>query len=405
MFTTHLPQSRGAFAWAIIGCSLLCYVGGCAPGVGPADDPGGVAGAAETVGELIVTKQVMIGGLAGLPDMEVYDIWGDFHVIDLDAIDMNNLMDFGDYEDFMEGITTETETFGACVVTSTSFNLSGLPEPGDELVEDDVADDIVAALDPGTPGVARTAAATVELQCPEDDDDSPVSMPRMYSPSPLGVDLLELGFDAGQAVTFEFPGGADIGAFSASIDVAEDLNVTTPDLSDADFKITPGQALAMGWNAGVASQFVTATIYASNMPTADVDEGAVFLSVMIQCEFPDDGSDTVPAGATAYIPDDATMTGLMVSRTRSAEVGVPLIAGGTGKVALSSEVGVLKTWFAFEDLFPDLPDIPDIPDGDDWPDIPDDFDPDDWDLPDMDEVCAMIGMVWNPETEECEPAE
>ena len=202
-------------------------------------------------------------------------------------------------------------------------------------------------------------------------------------------------------MTFEFPGGADIGAFSASVDVAEDRNVTTPDLSDADFEITPGQALAIGWNAGVASQLVTVAIYAWNMPTAEVDEGAVFLSVMIQCEFPDDGSDTVPAGATAYIPDVSTMTGLMISRTRSAEVGVPLIAGGTGKVALSSEVGVIQTWFAFEDMFPDFSDIPD---GDDWLDIPDDFDPDDWEMPDMDEVCAWIGMVWNPETEECEAA-
>lgn len=124
---------------------------------------------------MFVVKQVMYGDMAGLPDMEIYDIWGNFHAIDPDAIEMNDLTGFGDYEDFMEGITTETETFGACTVTSTSFSLSGLPEPGGEAVEEDVADDLVEGLDPGTPGVARTTAASVELRYPEDDGDWPVS--------------------------------------------------------------------------------------------------------------------------------------------------------------------------------------------------------------------------------------
>ncbi len=68
-----------------------------------------------------------------------------------------------------------------------------------------------------------------------------------YAPDYAVVSLIELGFDAGTTVVFDFPGGGDIEAFSGSVDVPSDLVLLTPDLMGGNYAYVEGATVNVQW--------------------------------------------------------------------------------------------------------------------------------------------------------------
>ncbi len=246
----------------------------------------------------------------------------------------------------------------------------------------------LGALDAGPSGTASGATATVDL-LPDDPNRTDPPSPFLagfYRPEESSDELLALGFGAGQTVRIAFPGGADLGAFEAVVDVPPEVEVLTPDLTAADLTLDLGAALDLAWVAGDAGDTVVVTITSSSflpIPNPDGTLTASGTTVSVECRFPDTGSGTVPAAAMGSLPTDDPLatTTLSVSRTREGEASVPLRrVAGSGKVHLIGRAGVTRAFIP-------LPEVPDIPD--------------------LSDLCSLIpcpaGTVCNPDTLTCDP--
>jgi len=230
---------------------------------------------------------------------------------------------------------------GQCTATTVTFVNTG--------AEPSFSFGGIGALDPGDPGRASHDTAGVDLHRgnPASFDPPMPFMAGLFNPDETSSELLAMGLDAGQTITFSFPGGADIGAFSGSVEVPADLNVTSPDLDDPNLVLDLNGDLDVVWDAGNSSDTVSVTVGGS---TFDMSGGSL-TSVSIMCEFPDTGSGTVPASLTARIPSDAQNTVISISRINQEDVSVRLNrTGGTGIVRLGGSVGVTRVFMAAFDM-------------------------------------------------------
>jgi hypothetical protein len=146
-------------------------------------------------------------------------------------------------------------------------------------------------------------------------------------------DLANQGFAAGQTIAFEFPGGADVGAFLAPIDLPGELTVSAPDLFAADLSIDTTAALSVEWSADGTADQVSVVISTSNATTI----------VTLSCTFGDSGSETIPQAAMECLLADALSTSITVTLTNNAVFNVNLEAGGTGAVQLTAQSGLSRS--------------------------------------------------------------
>jgi hypothetical protein len=207
----------------------------------------------------------------------------------------------------------------------------------------------IGALDPGEPGTATNGTASVSL-VRDDSVDAGMPWKRGFFTLPDGADALKLGFAAGQTVTFSFPGGTDLGAFSGSMGIPADLSVTSPNLAAAGTTLNLSGALNLAWQAGNPTDIVEVTIIGSTSGIQDNGDGTqttTMHTVMIQCELPDTGSGSISRDLMARIPPDSSSTTLSLKRTRSVEASVPLMrVSGNGVVKLVGQTGVSRTWIS-----------------------------------------------------------
>lgn len=378
------------FGAAIAACVLLPFGAGCAvpdadtaalPAVGSGDT------AEVAVGRLSVEKLGTFVAMVPSMASETIDVHGRFYSFDLSDIpDPFNIDDPDqDAGDMMEVVDYETIDLGVCTVaTMTLRTMSVDPSfvPIDGTGIEDLPD-LAVELDPGNPGLARSGDVSVELQWEEGYSYPPSATSEVgwYYPVPPHVDLFELGFDVGKIVTIEFPGGEDIGAFTASVDVPSDVDVTKPDPMAAEFPVTPGVALPVEWVAGNPDDFLVVVI-SGIAKTTNLPGGVEQSSVVVHCKFPDDGADEIPGEATSYIPVDGEMNMFMASRYWFGEVEVPMVGdGGSGTVALDARVGIYIVWNNSMDMLLD-----------DYMYL----------FIDTEDDCVMAGGIWNADTETCE---
>ena len=226
-------------------------------------------------------------------------------------------------------VTQEMESVGGCTVTTIESTLTIDPTqiPTFEV------------FDPGAPGTASNGSTTLDLVRMTEGSS------EFFEPV---EDELFVGFDGGQTVTFSWPGGSDINAFSESIDVPPAVELTDPDITGESFDIVRGQAIPVAWTPGAdndgnidveLSTTITESTFGgtgSVMTTTD--------SVVVICPFSDSGgSGTVPAAVTSRLLDDTGVTfprtflssfTVLRSNTKLVEVGAPG-AGGSGTVLVT----------------------------------------------------------------------
>ena len=347
-----------------------CAGGGCAT----ANLQLTLPGEGDVVGSLLAQSTTTITDLTG--ETNSFNVTGTFFVADAET-----LAALGDGSGVLPGMETQVEEFGDCTLITQTFTLSGDSVPNADQIVDFGG---LGALDPGDPGSAQSNGATVAL-LPGDPNvlDPPQPfLAGVFTPEESSEELTALGFGAGQDVTFSFPGGSDIGAFSASVDVPADIEVTQPDLADPDLTIDLSAALALIWVPGVSSDEIVVSVLASSSETV-VDGGTVTItstSAAVTCLFPDTGSASVPASALSNLPDSENATTVLtVIRQHTEEVDVPLNrTGETGVVRLIGGVSVTRALLSI----PGLPDIGDL------------------------DLCSFIpcpdGQTCNPETFMCE---
>jgi len=146
----------------------------------------------------------------------------------------------------------------------------------------------------------------------------------------LPAALLAAGFGHGAEVGFAFPGGADIGAFEASVVVPPPLDLSVPDVRDPLLRLDFTRPLELVWTARDPDETIGAFVNARN-----ATEGAI-----AHCMLPDTGTGTVPAEILAQLPADPTSVLLTVHRATTEHVTVPLVRGGHGMVVVSALAGV-----------------------------------------------------------------
>lgn len=314
----------------------------------------------DTVGSLQAGKHVTINAIPGFGSFESasFTLAGSFFIA---SPEVGDEFSFG-------GVTTEIDEVAGCTVTTmmSTFTVSEDFDFGDGFLTG------IGALDPGSPGQARNNGISVEL-LPGDPTmfDPPLPfVAGLYSPELSGEELLALGFDAGQTITFEFPGGADIGAFTASAEVPDELVITSPDLTDPVLTIGAGSPLTVTWIPGDPADSVKVSLSTVNSIQTQNPDGTFTVTstnVIVLCPFADSGSGTVPAEATSLLLVGGDITILTASRTHETEVIVPLNrVGGNGIVQVIGSAGITRSLFSFPDFeFPDF-DIPDI----EFPEVP-----------------------------------
>jgi hypothetical protein len=231
--------------------------------------------------------------------------------------------------------TSPVEQIGNCQVIADISSLPPAPAPA------------IVRLDPGSPGAASSEAATVEV---------------FVSNGVIGTaedpaELLGLGFDAGQQISFTFPGGSDIGPFAAALEVPSDVGLVSPNLDDPALRLNYTEALDLSWAAPASASAGSTTVNVT-VAAATVDEdppNETLRGGVVSCDLPDTGSGTIPASIMSRLPADANVVFLTVIRARTESIGVPLSAGGTGALTLTGLV--TEVWTRI-DVVGGPPDIP-----------------------------------------------
>ena len=209
-----------------------------------------------------------------------------------------------------------TEEFGSCSVSTVTVVLSPdmyqLPEDSEVDSIDDL--DLPAKLDAGASGTVVCAGEDL-IEIPKNPGlfgNISVLFPVFYAGYAMPGTSFTGCFDAGEALTFSFPGGEDIGPFDATIDASGDLAVTTPDLADENLLLDVGSEFAIEWTPLDPSATINLTIEAGDVSVyynwaeniADGDaEDVPYTYATLTCAFADTGSATVPAEAMRTLGD------------------------------------------------------------------------------------------------------
>lgn len=204
------------------------------------------------------------------------------------------------------------------------------------------------ALDPGTPGLADNGSTQVQLL--RDDGVGTAALWRSgYYGTADGVNPLALGFNGGQTVQFQFPGGADIGAFSASVTVPAAVQLTSPGLGALNTSIDLKSPLHLTWIAGNSADTIRFSLVGGLSAFSDNGDDTTTVashSVLVECDLPDTGDATLASSLLARIPPGTEAVTLLVYRVRENQIDVPLKrTGGTAKLKVVGESGVSRSFF------------------------------------------------------------
>ncbi len=218
--------------------------------------------------------------------------------------------------------------------------------------------DKIGALDTGSPGSLTNGTSTVAMKRPL---DYYYDFSGTGSLEDLGYNALEAwmggfffeetitasGFDNGDTVTYSWPGGLDIGAFTASGSLPGRLTLTAPaSLATIFDAATLQNGLTITWDTagqGTCITFILETLVleASNNP--------VRLGALV-CKAADDGTFTIPPEALAQLPQSsalitAQLNYLFAKRQAISTVEAPLARGnGSGYVVLNLGTEPVMKW-------------------------------------------------------------
>lgn len=201
-------------------------------------------------------------------------------------------------------------------------------------------DPVLNVLDPGDVGLASVGETTVELRI---RDTRP---PPVYRPDYSAIQLIDVGFDAGVTVVFDFSGGKDIASFSGSVVVPSGFVLLAPDLTEGSFAFDNGSAVDIVWEApetisdtdGNTKTTVQINFFDS---LGDAPPSA---RVHVTCNVEDTGSYTVPADILARLPvREPDSFNFVVLRVHTTQVEVELTEGRTGIVQILGSVAVTGT--------------------------------------------------------------
>lgn len=205
----------------------------------------------------------------------------------------------------------------------------------------------VGALDPGAPGeMSANAAVTAMLRLSDVMADEPAEegVPDL-TPFYFGVfdSETDLPGAGGDTAAFSWPGGVDIGPFSASVQtpaqivlqapVAQDMYPEYPGLvSFVD--IDPAQDLLVQWDASTPADGVMLMLSAGFFNEAD----QTYETGSVVCTLVDDGSHLVPVSLLSQLPVSPTQgISLNIVRMNRTQAQAPLARGGNGWVILRGE--------------------------------------------------------------------
>lgn len=216
----------------------------------------------------------------------------------------------------------------------------------------------IGALDAGSPGLFTNGQKQVDMWRPLDFFHG---FNGNGSLQDLGYAMLEpwmggfffqkgfasQGFNNGDTLTFSWPGGIDMGAFSAQGVVPGELDLTAPrDLSTAFDDDALQNGLPVTWNTQGQGNYVSLIL-----ETIVIDHllGPVRVGALV-CKAADDGAYTIPAEALAQMPQLTTHGGtqinyLFAKRHTVAKASVPLARGdGNGYVVVTIGTDPVMLW-------------------------------------------------------------
>ena len=218
------------------------------------------------------------------------------------------------------------------------------PESAKVENENDAEGGRIGPLDAGTPAPLTAPAASVELTRPFDFlfGDGRYGTTGFYLQHPL----VSTDFAYGDAVTYTWPGGVDLGGFTLTGAIPGPIHVSTPASLENIFDLADGQVqdLPLAWDTNQTSgDFVTLVLetIVLDSETDSLDFGAAL------CTLVDDGEAVIPASVLAQLPHlpadqkdlfttKAQVNCLFAVRHGLTEAAVPLLRGdgGNGRALL-----------------------------------------------------------------------
>ncbi|MCP4644392.1 MAG: hypothetical protein GY851_28370 [bacterium] len=283
-------------------------------------------------------------------------------VIELGGADDGDLVGWISTDNTAEGVKTHSEKldsialFGlteddAFTFSTASFISSILPPDSYKVLTDEelnynwrdaTASMTISSLDPGTPGTVAALATSANLY-------RWTELNGLYAPDPwlytlFLQDPVLYTNNLDDLVEFAWPGGADIGAFDASVDLPIAVNVTNPvitakGIGNTMSEIDLTQALTITWTpSGIGDAEAIFLI------TTEARDGSAEATKGLAVRAADDGSFTVPASAMSQLLADPakTITGTYYKQDFEAvrvvmgAISVPLVGGGYGEVGVDA---------------------------------------------------------------------
>jgi len=287
-------KTKKACSAALTACKRCCKKD---PGPACAGDAGG--GVADNeVGRLVAAKVIQILDESFFTPFQVDDLFTMFARFAPPPVEL-----------------PPAEVVAGCTVRTSSSG--GMPPPSVP----------PATLDAGSPVTVTTGVARAELTL---DSAAAPSMVPAQTPH----QLFAAGFDAGQNLTAQIPGGVDIGAFSVSATVPAELVVTEPPLMQAGATLPLTGPLRLIWTGADSTGTVDVGLNAGALPPiGPSSDGAERLITTVVCSFPDTGEATIPGEVMNRLPPDANVLGLRMDRARVVRVPAPLTDGSDGTFA------------------------------------------------------------------------
>ncbi|MBN2311402.1 MAG: carboxypeptidase regulatory-like domain-containing protein, partial [Candidatus Hydrogenedentes bacterium] len=209
--------------------------------------------------------------------------------------------------------------------------------------------EVFGALDPGSPATLTDGTDTIDMLRPLDyyyelfGDGYWDTLGYAYLEPWMGgwfvqSPAVSSAFDNGDVLTYTWPGGVDIGAFSVTGQIPGRLNFTAPATLNGILDAEPLADLTLQWDATTPGDLVTIVLETVVLDTA---KSSLEFGVVV-CRVADDGEYTIPAATLAQLPAAdglfAVRTNFLLAvRHEIVKQPVPLPrAGGTGYVVLFS---------------------------------------------------------------------
>lgn len=272
-------------------------------------DPMGLSSAdisqAETsglkVGSLLLTRLALATNVGTIPETVTEDT-AQAHFYDFSGTGSSS-------PEFNRSIQS-LSSFGSCQITYCGGTYTCVPSAGGLTIPGLDAGSTLTVSGANVPTVTLTENSTGNYSAAL--GSSPIALPGFPS-----SDYLEPG-----TFTFAGNGGADVGAFSASIQVPSPITWSSPQISGSAPSVSKGSDLTVNWTDSNASDYVLISLNsAANIGGAT----ATYNSAAITCLLPASmGSYTIPSWLLQALPDSSTVSllnGLLTSPTGAVVVG------------------------------------------------------------------------------------